>query len=64
MAGGAAMKRRQPDTAKPNGHRDLARENTLLRREVERLQARLDLARLKEIKLLSDIIALRKGDRP
>jgi len=40
---------------------ELKRENKLLRREVERLQARIEVSRLKELKLLSDIIELTNG---
>lgn len=39
---------------------ELKRENKLLKREVERLKARLDVARDKEIKLLNDVIELRE----
>jgi hypothetical protein len=44
---------------------ELKRENKLLRREVERLQARIEVSRLKELKLLSDLIELqREVDKP
>jgi hypothetical protein len=48
-----------------NSLNELKRENKLLRREVERLQARIEVSRLKELKLLSDLIELqREVDKP
>jgi hypothetical protein len=43
---------------------ELKRENKLLRREVERLQARIEVSRLKELKLLSDLIELQQNPHP
>jgi hypothetical protein len=40
--------------------KEARKEIKLLKREVERLRARIDLFRLKEIKLLSDIIDLKE----
>lgn len=53
----------RPNPAKPlleDALKASQREVRLLRREVERLEARIEVSRQKELKLLSDILTLRR----